>query len=49
MTLAAELERYISGLTISQGRHAGQRFTLLPWERRAISRGLCAWGDGRCP
>ena len=34
MTLATDLQRYIEGLTISQGRHAGEKFVLLPWERR---------------
>ena len=36
MTLASELAAYIEGLTISQGRHAGQKFVLLPWERRYL-------------
>ena len=36
MTLATQLERYIEGLTISQGRHAGQPFHLLPWQRRYL-------------
>ena len=36
MTLASELATYIEGLTISQGRHAGQKFVLLPWERRFL-------------
>ena len=30
------LERYIEGLTISQGRHAGEPFALLPWQRRLL-------------
>ena len=30
------LERYIAGLTISQGRYAGEPFTILPWQRRLI-------------
>ena len=33
MTLASELATYIETLTISQGRHAGQRFHLLPWQK----------------
>ena len=37
MTLATELAAYIETLTISQGRHAGQPFKLLPWEKRFIS------------
>ena len=36
MTLAKRLEDYISTLKISQGRHAGQPFHLLPWERRFL-------------
>ena len=36
MTLSARLAAYIETLTISQGRHAGQPFQLLPWERRYI-------------
>ena len=31
------LERYIQGLTIGQGRHAGQPFKLLGWQRRFLS------------
>ena len=34
MTLATQLEAYIEGLTLSQGRYAGQPFHLLPWQRR---------------
>ena len=30
------LERYIGGLVIGQGRHVGQPFTVLPWQRRFI-------------
>ena len=30
------LERYIGGLTISQGRYAGEKFVLLPWQRKLI-------------
>ena len=36
MTLASELSSYIEGLSISQGRHAGQQFHLLPWQRRFL-------------
>ena len=36
MTLATDLERYISTLKISQGRHAGQPFRLLGWQRRFL-------------
>ena len=54
MTLAADLERYISGLTISQGRHAEQPFTLLPWQRRYLKGAFApnvmdaAMSLGRC-
>ena len=37
------LERYLSGLTVSQGRRAGELFTVLPWQRRFI-RGAFASG-----
>ena len=30
------LERYIGGLIIGQGRHAGQPFAVLPWQRRFL-------------
>ena len=30
------LETYVSGLLIGQGRHAGQPFTVLPWQRRFL-------------
>ena len=40
-----KLERYLSGLTVTQGRHAGQPFKVLPWERRFI-RGAFADGVG---
>ncbi len=36
MTLAADLERYIRGLTISQGRYAGAPFDLHNWQRRFL-------------
>ena len=36
MTLAKQLAAYIEGLTISQGRHAGQPFHLLPWQLRYL-------------
>ena len=38
-----ELERYLSGLTVSQGRAAGERFTVLPWQSRFV-RGAFAEG-----
>ena len=30
------LEQYIQSLTISQGRYAGEKFTLLPWQRKLL-------------
>ena len=38
-----ELERYLSGLAVSQGRAAGERFTVLPWQSRFV-RGAFAEG-----
>ena len=43
MTLASRLAAYIETLVITQGRHTGERFTLLPWQRRFL-RG--AFRDG---
>ena len=40
----AALERYIGGLLIGQGRHAGQPFTVLPWQRRFL-RGAFGQSD----
>ena len=37
------LESYLSGLTVSQGRLAGQQFAVLPWQRRFL-RGAFAPG-----
>ena len=37
------LESYLSGLTVSQGRRAGEGFEVLPWQRRFI-RGAFAPG-----
>ena len=34
---------YLSGLTVSQGRRAGQAFTVLPWQGRFV-RGAFAPG-----
>ena len=36
MTQTRALERYLSGLEVSQGRHAGQPFEVLPWEARFV-------------
>ena len=45
MTLATKLEAYIEGLTLSQGRYAGEPFRLLPWEKRFL-RGAFKPGVG---
>ena len=39
------LEAYLSRLTVTQGRRAGQPFTVLPWQRRFV-RGAFAPGAG---
>ena len=36
MTLATDLARYIEGLTLSQGRYAGEPFRLLPWQKKFL-------------
>ena len=38
-----QLESYLRGLTITQGRLAGEPFKVLPWERRFIAG---AFADG---
>ena len=38
MGLAAELANYLSGLTVTQGRLAGQPFPVFPWEGRFVRR-----------
>ena len=38
-----DLIRYLSGLTVTQGRLAGQAFAVLPWQRRFV-RGAFAPG-----
>ena len=43
MTQTLALEGHLSGLEVSQGRHAGEPFTVLPWERRFV-RGAFAPG-----
>ena len=43
MGLPTELITYLSGLAVSQGRRAGEPFTVLPWQRRFI-RGAFAPG-----
>ena len=50
------LERYLEGLIIGQGRHAGQAFKLLNWERKFLRGAFstdddaalsCARGNGK--
>ena len=41
-TLHSRLVRYLAGLTVSQGRRAGEPFTVLPWQRRFIRGAFCA-------
>ena len=36
MTIAADLIRFLAGLTLAGGDHDGAPFTVLPWERRLI-------------
>ena len=33
---SANVVRYLGGLTITQGRRAGQTFPVLPWQRRFV-------------
>ena len=40
-----ELEQYIEGLTIGQGRRAGESFELLPWQRRHLHGAFRKRGD----
>ena len=40
--MTPNLNRYLAGLTISQGRHAGQPFTILPWQRRFVRGAFAA-------
>ena len=49
MTLATDIQRYIEGLTLSQGRYAGQLFKLLPWQRRFLTGRIQARSHGRGP
>ena len=39
------LETYVSGLRIGQGRHAGEQFTLLPWQKRFLRNAFRQPGD----
>ena len=45
-SLARAITDYIGGLTIGQGRHAGERFKLLGWQRRFLSGAFGQPGDG---
>ena len=45
MTNFAALTGYLGGLQIAQGRHHGQPFTLLPWERRFLRGAFRGPGD----
>ena len=45
MTKSAQIGRYIQGLTVGQGRHAGQGFKLLGWQRRFLSGAFGQDGD----
>ena len=40
-----KLVRYIENLTITQGRHAGERFQLLNWQRRFLRGVFSSAGD----
>ena len=43
--LPDRIAAYLAGLTISQGRHAGNLFEVLPWQKRFL-RGAFAPGIG---
>ena len=45
-SLARAITDYIGGLTIGQGRHAGERFKLLGWQGRFLSGAFGQPGDG---
>ena len=42
---AAQVGAYIEGLVIGQGRHAGERMRLLPWQRRFLRGAFRQPGD----
>ena len=44
-TIAKDLERYIEGLVIPQGRFMGQPFKLFPWQRRFLRGAFGQPGD----
>ena len=45
MTLAKRLQNYVGSLLIGQGRLAGERFTVLPWQRRFLRGCFGVAGD----
>ncbi len=45
MRLSAQVGRYIGGLVVGQGRHAGQALRLLGWQRRFLAGAFGQDGD----
>ena len=45
MTIATELVEYVSGLELAGGDHDGERFAVLPWERRFLRGAFRGPGD----
>ncbi len=45
LSLAAAVGRYVEGLTLGQGRRAGERFELLGWQRRFLRGAFSQPGD----
>ena len=45
MSLAAQIIEYVSGLRLSGGDHDGERFTVLPWQKRFIRGVFSRDGD----
>ena len=37
LSLPAEIETYLKGLVIGQGRYAGSAFSVLPWQSEFIN------------
>ena len=48
MDTAHAISDYIAGLVIGQGRHAGQPFELLGWQKRFLSGAFGQSGDAAC-